>query len=582
MYKYDYELEFKANKNLEEKIRLGAANESEIKKYKKNEAVKGKANLIKSDLSQLYEGMIIKNYKEFCALLGEKPATGSSKICQLKRWKNRLDFIKEEGKKSFVIKKIYDQQKEEETKYFSYFRQVLLSFLNQCNIEFKDQIDSENILEIGINRKRFFKDMGFWSDDFADGKNEIFLVTQFLNNSSTNEINSHPVLNKATKDSEYYANIINKWNNIVKENWNIFVASGEGHNKAGSSILNGKYNDKGKIKQPDLFYIEKNFFNDVETKCVQILNSCMKNFIELFDNPNSTSENKKIIRYYDPTAIRIVTFDPNQQKRKVARFATQEEQEKIEKIENDILKKLKCTSEYHAQIRGLHQQFHKMVKDQIIKSEMIPNYSYHFKAIRIKFFVSEVQKQLQKLIVSYAKSNLENCFVNLNMSIEEELEINNNMTLYFYNSYYKKAANNMNIVILRHIIESCTNRAIELLKENSDENIISIAKGENESVRNYMIRKANANLNYLNKLDDPEQLDNSDFGVVFNSYSKLSPRENAIMYLKRTIELTMNYVLRSNNEEAKEIFKDYIECDENKVFLELLNSVGNKKNKKKE
>lgn len=43
-------------------------------------------------LENIYVGMEIKNYKEFCKLLDEPIKSGKSKICQINRWKQSIDF----------------------------------------------------------------------------------------------------------------------------------------------------------------------------------------------------------------------------------------------------------------------------------------------------------------------------------------------------------------------------------------------------------------------------------------------------------------------------------------------------------
>ena len=44
------------------------------------------------DTSRLEIGMIVKNYKELCALLNENPKTGNSKNAQLKEWQRYFEF----------------------------------------------------------------------------------------------------------------------------------------------------------------------------------------------------------------------------------------------------------------------------------------------------------------------------------------------------------------------------------------------------------------------------------------------------------------------------------------------------------
>lgn len=62
------------------------------------------------NLFKLEEGMVIKNYKEMCALLSEKTEAGNSKKAQLREWERFFKYHKEGHK--IVIDKIYDEPRE--------------------------------------------------------------------------------------------------------------------------------------------------------------------------------------------------------------------------------------------------------------------------------------------------------------------------------------------------------------------------------------------------------------------------------------------------------------------------------------
>lgn len=62
------------------------------------------------DCSNLSVGMTVKNYKVMCSLLNESVTNGSSKQCQLRRWKRYFDFEKQ-GQK-FIITEMYETPKE--------------------------------------------------------------------------------------------------------------------------------------------------------------------------------------------------------------------------------------------------------------------------------------------------------------------------------------------------------------------------------------------------------------------------------------------------------------------------------------
>ena len=58
------------------------------------------------ELSNIKEGMIVKNYKELCKLLNEKEKTSDSKQAQLKEWERYFKFEKKGHK--YIILEIYD------------------------------------------------------------------------------------------------------------------------------------------------------------------------------------------------------------------------------------------------------------------------------------------------------------------------------------------------------------------------------------------------------------------------------------------------------------------------------------------
>ena len=87
------------------------------------------------DTSNLEAGMVVKNYKELCALLGEQPKEGNSKKAQLAEWERYFLFEKQKGKQSYIILEIYDEPKNKAVKigrpsiYLDYIEAILIDFL---------------------------------------------------------------------------------------------------------------------------------------------------------------------------------------------------------------------------------------------------------------------------------------------------------------------------------------------------------------------------------------------------------------------------------------------------------------------
>lgn len=80
------------------------------------------------DLQNIKSNMIVKNYKEMCAILGEKVTDGNSRKKQLKDWSRYFDYEKQGHK--FIIKEVYATPLPEDfsdNDVYSKYVQVILS-----------------------------------------------------------------------------------------------------------------------------------------------------------------------------------------------------------------------------------------------------------------------------------------------------------------------------------------------------------------------------------------------------------------------------------------------------------------------
>lgn len=64
------------------------------------------------NISNLAVGMIVKNYRAMCALLGEAVKTGNAKKSQMKTWERYFRYEKVKGSQKMVITEIFEQPKE--------------------------------------------------------------------------------------------------------------------------------------------------------------------------------------------------------------------------------------------------------------------------------------------------------------------------------------------------------------------------------------------------------------------------------------------------------------------------------------
>lgn len=61
------------------------------------------------DTSLLEIGMVVKNYKEMCKLLGEEQKNGCSKKSQMKNWERFFEITKVKGSQKLMVSDIYDE-----------------------------------------------------------------------------------------------------------------------------------------------------------------------------------------------------------------------------------------------------------------------------------------------------------------------------------------------------------------------------------------------------------------------------------------------------------------------------------------
>lgn len=91
------------------------------------------------DVSCLETGMVVKNYRTLCELLGVKPVTGKQKKLQLKEFSRYFEYEKIKGSQRIIIVEIYEQPKEKTDSrkngnhniYVKSIEVVLLHYLSQ-------------------------------------------------------------------------------------------------------------------------------------------------------------------------------------------------------------------------------------------------------------------------------------------------------------------------------------------------------------------------------------------------------------------------------------------------------------------
>lgn len=114
------------------------------------------------NISSLTEGLVAKNYKEMCSLLGCQTNTGNGKKSQLKNWKRYFNY--EKSGQKFIITEIYDTpfpsedaRKLKEGLYVKYIELLILKYLSSCD-GYQTKITKSNLYQIlGLTNKNYYQ-----------------------------------------------------------------------------------------------------------------------------------------------------------------------------------------------------------------------------------------------------------------------------------------------------------------------------------------------------------------------------------------------------------------------------------------
>ena len=128
----------------------------------------------------IYEGLIVKNYKEMCQLLNEKITGGDSKKAQVNNWKRYFDFQKD-GQK-FVILKVYDEpfptdeaRQRREGIYIRYIECLLMKAIAKSSTRGRLMVTQSNLYKdlgmVGEKYSEYYKTKLQRKDDEDDSDN---------------------------------------------------------------------------------------------------------------------------------------------------------------------------------------------------------------------------------------------------------------------------------------------------------------------------------------------------------------------------------------------------------------------------
>lgn len=124
-------------------------------------------------LNNLTEGLIIKNYRELCDLIGEKVKSGKSKVLQLNNLEKYVEYQKDGNK--FIITKIYEEHEIIHKEIKRGRKSIYGDMIEVLLMDALAKKDSHLI----ISKSALIKDMGLVNDNYKKGYgNQLLLASK--------------------------------------------------------------------------------------------------------------------------------------------------------------------------------------------------------------------------------------------------------------------------------------------------------------------------------------------------------------------------------------------------------------------
>lgn len=126
------------------------------------------------NLENLEVGMIVKNYKVMCELLGEDVQAGNSKKSQLKEWDRYFKYNKSGNK--FVIIKIYEKPIEKED-----LRGKSSIYGELAQLLIVDMLMKNKEKHVSMSKSMMIESIGIANRNYSDCKENMIKLANFLN-----------------------------------------------------------------------------------------------------------------------------------------------------------------------------------------------------------------------------------------------------------------------------------------------------------------------------------------------------------------------------------------------------------------
>lgn len=317
------------------------------------------------DTNRIMVGMIIKNYKELCILLGLIALENNSKKAQIKEMERYFSFTKQ-GQK-IIINEIYDEVKDKldnrkngnnKTPYIQCIEKLILDLLVQ-------DLHKEKVC---LSKNKLFKELKMINENYAFCKSRIPKLSKFTN------------IEKETIEEWYLS--------------------------ADSTLKSNVERALDNLKGQSLII----WSNEISVCKMEVVNN---------GNGIYDIDKKVTLDQYDEE---IIEFKVNAYTEYNFREATDSEKKFIIHTERDIMKKMGYESKQTIVRCGAWDSFKKKINKIILKELNIDFYYNSYKILFNEDHILEKYEELEDLLLT--KEERENRQSELNMSIVDRLQDN--------------------------------------------------------------------------------------------------------------------------------------------------------------
>ena len=131
-------------------------------------------------IENLSKGLVAKNYKELCTLLGIEPCAGNSKKSQLKELERFISYHKEGNK--FIVDEIYTNAKEkEDLRKYNGGDNNSIEYIKNIEVLILNLLAEENSGKIFLSKYKLLNKLKMINENYSYGKTRIPKLSKLMN-----------------------------------------------------------------------------------------------------------------------------------------------------------------------------------------------------------------------------------------------------------------------------------------------------------------------------------------------------------------------------------------------------------------